>query len=92
MVGAASSRPGTTTSAIPSLAVVPPDGISALFLKEMGAVVPGGWRQPVRTGSRARWEAPSNTTALVTTVFESSTSKGWLTQVTLRNGWNYSIL
>ena len=67
-----------------------PDGTSALFLKEMGEQSPwlpatgtdilmpqgGGW-QYNRSSDGSWWK------------FDN---KGWLTQVTLRNGWNYNIL
>ncbi|UBB18809.1 RHS repeat-associated core domain-containing protein [Comamonas odontotermitis] len=74
-----------------SLAVVLPDGTSALFLKEIGEQSPwlaatgadwiqgsvGGAWQYHRASDDSVWK------------FDN---KGWLTKITLRNGWNYSIL
>ncbi|GAB2828716.1 hypothetical protein GCM10027276_34540 [Comamonas piscis] len=73
-----------------SLAVLLPDGTSALFLKDAGELAPwltatgsdriqgsgGGW-QYYRASDDSWW---------------SFDNKGWLTRITLRNGWTYDIL
>ncbi|MFE1574157.1 RHS repeat-associated core domain-containing protein [Comamonas odontotermitis] len=74
-----------------SIAIVLPDGTSALFLKDDGEQAPwlpatgadfllgsvGNAWQYHRASDNSIWK------------FDN---KGWLTQVTLRNGWNYNIL